>query len=50
LATLANKAGMNQNDYLEALAPEDNNPFMETVVLQTYPFMEAVVLHLETDR
>jgi hypothetical protein len=31
LATVADKAGMSRNDYLEALAAEDSNPFMETV-------------------
>jgi len=45
LATVAEKAGMSRNDYLEALA-ESNIPLMETVQPQPHPFMEAV----ETER
>jgi hypothetical protein len=41
LATVAKKAGMSRNDYLEALA-EGNIPLMETVQSQPQPFMEAV--------
>jgi DNA-binding phage protein len=43
LATIADKAGMSRNDYLEALAAEDSNPFMETVIPQTTPFMKTVI-------
>jgi hypothetical protein len=32
LATVADKAGMSRNDYLEVLAAKDSNPFMETVI------------------
>ncbi len=49
LATVADKAGMSRNDYLEALATEDSNPFMETAIPQTFPFMETVEPDLETD-
>jgi chromosome segregation ATPase len=49
LAAVAEKAGMSRNDYLEALAAEDNNPFIEAVIPQTSPFMEAVKSDLETD-
>ena len=49
LATIADKAGMSRNDYLEALAAEDSNPFMETAIPQTTPFMEAAIHDLETD-
>ncbi len=49
LATVAEKAGMSRNDYLEALAAEDNNPFMEAAVPQTSPFIETVKPGLETD-
>ena len=41
LATVADKAGMSRNDYLEALATEDSNPFMETAIPQTTPFIET---------
>lgn len=41
LATVADKAGMSRNDYLEALAGS-NIPLIETVELQSQPFMEAV--------
>jgi chromosome segregation ATPase len=41
LATVAEKAGMSRNDYLEALA-EGAIPLMETVQSQPQPFMEAV--------
>jgi hypothetical protein len=49
LATIAEKAGVSRNDYLEALAAEDSNPFMEAVSPQSHPFMEAVEADLETD-
>jgi hypothetical protein len=49
LAAVAQKAGMSRNDYLEALAAEDGNPFMEAVILQTSPFMETVEANLKTD-
>jgi len=49
LATIADKAGMSRNDYLEALAAEDSNPFMETAISQTSPFMETAIPNLETD-
>jgi len=49
LATVADKAGMSRNDYLEALAAEDSNPFMETAISQTAPFMETAIPDLETD-
>jgi len=45
LATIADKAGMSRNDYLEVLAAEDSNPFMETVIPQTTPFMETAILN-----
>jgi murein L,D-transpeptidase YcbB/YkuD len=45
LATVAKKAEMSRNDYLEALA-EGNIPLIETVQSQPQPFMEAV----ETER
>jgi hypothetical protein len=41
LATVAKKAGMSRNDYLEALA-EGQKPLMETVQPQPQSFMEAV--------
>jgi len=40
---------MSRNDYLEALAAEDSNPFMETALPQTSPFMETVALDIGTD-
>jgi len=40
---------MSRNDYLEALAAEDSNPFMETAISQTSPFMETAIPNLETD-
>ena len=40
---------MSRNDYLEALAAEDSNPFMETAIPQFYPFMETAKPDLETD-
>jgi hypothetical protein len=46
LATVAEKAGVSRNDYLEALA-ESSNPFMETVQAESYPFMETA--HIETE-
>jgi hypothetical protein len=49
LAAVAEKAGMSRNDYLEALAAEDGNPFMEAVTPQTSPSMETVGADLETD-
>jgi hypothetical protein len=49
LATIAEKAGVSRNDYLEALAAEDSNPFMEAVSPQSHPFMEAAEPDLETD-
>jgi hypothetical protein len=43
LATVADdKTGMSRNDYPQALAAEDNNPFMETVIPQTPPFIKTV--------
>jgi predicted outer membrane protein len=49
LATIAEKAGMSRNDYLETLAAENGNPFMEAVIPQTPPFMETVGADLEID-
>jgi len=49
LAAVAEKAGISRNDYLEALAAEDSNPFMEAVIPQTSPFIETVKPDLETD-
>jgi len=40
LAAIAEKARMSRNDYLEALAAEDCNPFMEAVIPQASPFIE----------
>ena len=48
LATVANKAGMSRNDYLEALA-FGKNPFIETVTPQLHPFMEVVNTEREVD-
>lgn len=49
LAAVAEKAGVSRNDYLEALAAEDSNPFIETVKPQTIPFMETAKPDLETN-
>src|SRR4028119_1594187 len=48
LATVAKKAQMSRNDYLEALA-ESNNPLMETVSPQFQPFIEMVKTEREVD-
>jgi Chromosome segregation ATPases len=48
LATVAEKAEMSRNDYLEVLA-ESNNPFMGTVSPQAQPFMKAVDTEKEVD-
>jgi len=48
LATVAEKAGMSRNDYLEALA-FGNIPLMETVKPQPQPFMETVNPEREVD-
>jgi chromosome segregation ATPase len=48
LATVAEKAEMSRNDYLEALA-ESNNLLMVTVEPQPQPFMEAVDTEREVD-
>jgi hypothetical protein len=39
LATIADKAGMSRNDYLEVLA-ESSNPFIETVNLKPFPLQK----------
>jgi hypothetical protein len=48
LATVAKKAQMSRNDYLEALA-ESNNPLMETVSPQLQPFIGMVKTEREVD-
>jgi DNA repair exonuclease SbcCD ATPase subunit len=48
LATVAEKAGMSRNDYLEALA-EGNSPFMEMVEPQAQPLIETVNTQREID-
>ena len=48
LATVAEKAGMSRNDYLEALA-SSNQPFMETGEPQPAPFIETVQTEIEAD-
>jgi DNA repair exonuclease SbcCD ATPase subunit len=48
LATVAEKAGMSRNDYLEALA-EGNSPFMEMVEPQAQPLMETANTKREID-
>src|SRR4028118_1327864 len=48
LATVAEKAGMSRNDYLEALA-ESKIPLMETAKPQPQPFMETVNTEREVD-
>jgi hypothetical protein len=48
LATVAQKAGMSRNDYLESLA-ECYIPFMETAKSQLQPFIEAVNAEREVD-
>ncbi len=48
LATVADKAGMSRNDYLEALA-EGNNPLMETAKPQVKPFIEMAQTETKTD-
>ena len=48
LATVAKKAGMSRNDYLEAIA-FGNIPLMETVKPQPQPFMEMVEAEREVD-
>jgi DNA repair exonuclease SbcCD ATPase subunit len=48
LATVAEKAGMSRNDYLEALA-EGNSPFMEMVEAQAQPLMETANTKREID-
>jgi len=48
LATVAKKAQMSRNDYLEALA-EGESPLMETVKPQIQPFMETVETEREVD-
>jgi len=45
LASVAEKAGMSRNDYIEGLA-EGNNPLMETVELQVCPLMETAELQV----
>ena len=47
LASLATKAGMSRNDYLESLVLS-NNPFMETGKPRIQPFMETVEFEKET--
>jgi hypothetical protein len=48
LATVAEKAGMSRNDYLEALA-FGKSPLMETVKPQPQPFIETVKTEREVD-
>jgi DNA repair exonuclease SbcCD ATPase subunit len=48
LVTVAEKAGMSRNDYLEALA-QGNSPFMETAKSQFQPFIEMVPTKTKTD-
>jgi DNA repair exonuclease SbcCD ATPase subunit len=48
LATVAEKAGMSRNDYLEALA-EGNIPFMEMVEPQAQPLIETANTKREID-
>jgi hypothetical protein len=48
LATVAEKAGVSRNDYLEALAAS-NHPFMEMVESPSLPFIETVVAEIEVD-
>ncbi len=47
LATVADKAGMSRNDYLEALA-SGNRPFMEMGQPLPQPFIETVQAEIET--
>ncbi|WP_445250417.1 hypothetical protein [Microcoleus sp. OTE_8_concoct_300] len=48
LATVAEKAGVSRNDYLEALA-SSNEPFMEMVESPSPPFIETVRTGIEAD-
>jgi hypothetical protein len=49
LAAVVEKAGMSRNDYLEALAAEDSNPFMEMVEPHTQPLIETANTKREID-
>jgi len=49
LATVAEKAGMSRNDYLEALAAEDSNQFMEIVDPDAQPLIETANAKTEVD-
>lgn len=49
LATVAQRAGMSRNDYLEALA-SGNPPFMETASDTSTPFMETEALRAENEQ
>jgi len=49
LATVAEKAGLSRNDYLEALA-ESSNPFIETVQADSSPLIETAQAETEIDR
>jgi DNA repair exonuclease SbcCD ATPase subunit len=49
LSTVAEKAGVSRNDYLEALA-QSSNPFMEMVEAKSSPLMETAYTETEIAR